>query len=57
MRLLLALEPNCECGEPARIRVPTGKNGGYESFCLDCHLGLDLESHLEELHAMLDAID
>jgi len=57
MRLILALQPDCECGQPARVRVPTGKNGGYKSFCLDCHLGIDFDSRLEELLEMLDSID
>jgi hypothetical protein len=57
MRMLLALEKPCECGEPARIRQPKGDGtGGYESLCLSCLVGFDVDAHLEELHRIADSL-
>jgi hypothetical protein len=57
MRQLLAEEPDCECGKPARIRQPKGNGtGGYESLCLDCLVGFDVEAHLEWLNELLDSV-
>lgn len=55
MRELLANEADCECGARPVVRrfVAFGR---YESLCLDCATGLDMEAHLAELHAMLDSI-
>jgi hypothetical protein len=57
MRQLLADQPDCECGEPARIRQPKNNGtGGYESLCLSCLVGFDVQAHLDDLIAQLDAI-
>lgn len=55
MRDLLANEADCECGQRPVVRRFVGF-GKYESLCLDCATGMDMEAHLEELHAMLEAI-